>query len=125
MGCHAGLELRILQDFGAHDVHGIEIRNHVVKAAIHAQLIPAIAVTVADFWSYLSGPPVAFYTDIFALAPEALSLQHLWNAVRPHLVESGHLVVVAQPQDVGDAPPEALQAMALEGTMHWYVMTDK
>ncbi len=123
LGCHAGLEVRILRDFGARSVHGVEIRGEVVQEALRARLVDSSEVTTEDFWTYLAEAGNELFDNILVLAPEALSLQRLWHAVIPHLAADGHLVVVAQHADLRDLPLHIPQGAALEGTMQWYALT--
>ena len=122
LGCHAGLEVRILRDFGARSVHGVEIRGEVVQEALRARLVDSSEVTTEDFWTYLAAEGHELFDNILVLAPEALSLQRLWRAVIPHLAADGRLAVVAQPADLRDFPLHIPQGAALEGTMQWYAL---
>ena len=120
LGCHAGLEVRILRDLGAGRVYGLEIRRAVVESGMDAHLIESGEVAIADYWEVLHRPnPSATWDTIMLLAPEDVSLQVLWDTVRPHLVPGGRLAVVAQMSDVKEIPQEAYGGAALEGTMRW------
>ena len=122
LGCHAGLEVRILRDFGAR-AEGLEIRQDVVEAAVNACLVQRGEVEAADYWEYLSQPPRALRHDIFMLAPEEVPVETLWNAAKSHLTAKGHLVIVAQPSDMVGVPTVAERGVALEGTMQWCRLT--
>ena len=125
LGCHAGLEVRILRDFGAGRVLGIERRAEVVEEGVRATLIDSGEILVADFWDALRQPVRSHWDEILVLAPEALDMEALWLLARPHLVAGGHLTVVAQASDIEVWPSGMRQGVALEGTMGWYSMTAK
>lgn len=124
LGCHAGLEVRILRDFGARRAMGVEIRENVVREAVRAHLVEPTEIMAADFWTLLTVETETIWDDILILAPQGLSLHKLWTVARPHLVHGGHLVTVAQKSDLLDSPVEVSQGVALEGTMQWYVLTN-
>ncbi len=121
LGCHAGLEVRILRDFGAGRVHGIETHPDVVRVSRMVGLVRSDEVTVEDFWRYLD-----FSTEIvdavLVLMPYRISVGTLWQAVQSKLVVGGHLVIVAQSSDVLDVPAGISHGIAMEGTMRWYRM---
>ncbi len=121
LGCHAGLEVRILRDFGAGRAEGIEIRDAVVQEGIYHQLVRADEIHIGDFWHILSMDAVTIWNEIVVLAPEALSLGKLWDTVWAHLSPLGHLIVVAQDADLLDVPSHIQHGEAMEGTMQWYL----
>ncbi len=125
LGSHAGLEVRILRDFGARCADGVEVRHDVVQEGVRAQLVKPDEVRVADWWEFLTSDARTTWDDILVLAPERLSLQKLWDAARPHLNLGGHLVVVAQEVDLLDIPAEVDHGSALEDTMQWYVLANE
>ena len=120
LGCHAGLEVRILRDFGASKVIGVEMRADVVEASINARLTDPGDVVVEDFWGYLSRTDGELFDTVMALAPQRLAVERLWERVKNWLVPGGPLVVVAQPGDITGKPQEVRQGPAMEGTMRWY-----
>lgn len=120
LGCHAGLEVRILRDFGATEVLGVEIRSDVVQASLSAGLTAPGDVVVQDFWEYLTNTGEETFDTVIALAPQRLPIGRLWASARNWLASKGHLTVVAQTADVFDVPKEALHGPAMEGTMRWY-----
>lgn len=122
LGCHAGLEIRILRDFGAGWVHGLEIRPGVVEEACQAGLVERHEISGGDFWEYLSASPFLSVDMIMALAPDRLSLERLWDVAEPHLVPGGHLVAVAQDTDILAMPKGVSVGPAMEGTMNWYIL---
>lgn len=125
LGCHAGLEVRILRDFGAGGVLGIEIRHDVVAEGVRSQLVEPDEVRIADWWEFLTADDERkTWDEILVLAPQQLSLEKLWDVARPHLVAGGHVVVVAQEGDLRDMPAEVDHGSALEDTMQWYALTN-
>ncbi len=123
LGCHAGLEIRILKDFNAGDVRGVEIRSEVITEAVACGLIAQDDVWIGDFWDFLKSGYCGVWDEIVVLAPEQLSLAQLWPLAQESLLPGGHLVVVAQPSDVMDIPVGAAHGSAMEGTMMWLSLT--
>lgn len=120
LGCHAGLEVRILRDFGASKALGVEMRADVVQASLDAGLISPGDVVVQDFWGYLTKAHEGATDTVMALAPQRLAIERLWDRVEHWLVPGGKMVIVAQEGDVLVVPEEARQGPAMEGTMRWY-----
>ena len=124
LGCHAGLEVRILRDFGAADAMGLEIRGEVVDEGLRSGLIRPGEVATADFWDFLTASADPSWDDILLLAPQQIALGKLWQAARGRLAPHGHLVAVAQASDLTDLPADVVDGPALEDTMRWYVLTN-
>ncbi len=122
LGCHAGLEVRILRDLGAGWVRGVEQRGDVVAEAVAAGLVTADAVWVGNYWDLLARGALPLCDEMLVLAPERLPLGQLWEAAGPTIREGGHLVVVATRADAEAVPAEAVSGPALEGTMRWHVL---
>ncbi|NMP23667.1 class I SAM-dependent methyltransferase [Sulfobacillus harzensis] len=120
LGCHAGLEVRILRDFGASQALGIEIRPDVVAASLTAGLIAPGDVVVQDFWEYLKEMGHETFDTVIALAPQRLPMERLWALSQSRLVVGGLMVVVAQDTDVLSIPQATTIGPAMEGTMSWY-----
>ncbi len=125
LGCHAGLEVRILRDFGAHRAQGVEIRRDVVQEGLRAQVVKPDEIKVADLWEFLTSDVEQTWDEILVLAPQRLSLKKLWDIARPHLTLGGHLVAVAQECDLLDMPAEVVHGSALEDTMQWYALANE
>ena len=123
LGCHAGLEVRMLRDFGVQDVHGVEIRALVVRESVAEGLVAAADISVGSFWDWLEAPASGgrlAWDATLALAPQDLALDRLWAAAEPHLAPAGRVVVVAHPPEVGTPGSEWRSGPALEGAMRWY-----
>ena len=123
LGCHAGLEVRMLRDFGVPRVHGVELRSLVVRESVEEGLVGAADISVGNWWAWLEAPPPGgriAWDAIVALAPQDLALDRLWTAAEPHLAPTGRVVVVAHPAEVVRPAPEWRTGPALEGTMQWY-----
>ncbi len=121
LGCHAGLEVRILRDLGAGHVGGIEIREVVVQAGIDHELVRSDEIQTGDFWQILMEDTTTIWDEIMALAPQSLSLDKLWETASGHLSPGGHLIVIAQDADLLDVPSHIDYGEAMEGTMQWYL----
>lgn len=122
LGCHAGLEVRILRDLGAGWVRGVEQRADLVAEAVAAGLVSADSVWVGDYWDLLARGALPPCDEMLVLAPERLPVGHLWQVAGPTIREGGHLVVVAARADAEAIPEEAVSGPALEGTMRWHVL---
>ncbi len=122
LGCHAGLEVRILQDFGAGGVCGVEQRADVVAESVAAGLVRANSVRVGNYWDLLDRRLLPPCDEMLVLAPERLPVTGLWQVAAATIREGGHLVVVATHADAEAVPPEARSGPALEGTMRWHVL---
>lgn len=120
LGCHAGLEIRMLCDFGAGFVHGVEMRPEVVQESVAQGLVDSDAVWVGDYWDYLRRVPDVLRNAVLMIAPEDVAFRTLWEVCREHIAPGGHLVVVAQPSTVSDIPDFVSCGPALEGAMKWY-----
>ncbi len=125
LGCHAGLEVRILRDLGAGCAHGVELRGDVVAVAMAAGVVPADAIWVGNYWDLLARHALPTFDELLVLAPDHLLVDKLWEMARPTLRVDGHLVVVASPSDVDAIPAEALSGPALEGTMRWFALASR
>lgn len=120
LGCHAGLEVRIVRDFGALQVLGVEIRPGVVRASWTAGLVTRDEVLVQDFWDYLRAASGERYDTVMVLNPHELPLRPLWALAKSRLLPGGQMVVVAQEIDVLSVPPCTVTGPAMEETMRWY-----
>lgn len=120
LGCHAGLEVRILRDLGAGRVLGVERRSNVVEAGIRARVVEPRDIACHDYWDCLGEKSLGSWDVVLALAPENLSLGQLKTAARGSLNPRGRVVVVAEPHDVSDVPQDTRIGPAMEGTMQWY-----
>ncbi|PSR21961.1 MAG: hypothetical protein C7B45_08710 [Sulfobacillus acidophilus] len=123
LGCHAGLEVRMLRDFAAMRALGVEIRQDVVKASVTAGLVTQEDIVAQDFWEYLRFGEHEMFDTVMVLAPQQLILQQLWELSQSRLSPGGQMVVVAQDTDILSVPHETAIGPAMEGTMCWYRLT--
>jgi hypothetical protein len=125
LGCHAGLEVRILRDFAAMRALGVEIRQDVVAESVTAGLVAREDIVAQDFWEYLRFGEHEMFDTVIVLAPQQLVLQQLWDLSQSRLLLGGQMVVVAQDTDILSVPHETAIGPAMEGTMSWYRLTCK
>ncbi len=118
LGAHAGLEVRILGDLGAHAI-GIERNARVVSQAIDTGLVSSEQLIIGDYWAFLQAER-RDWDLIMSLAPQSLNLELLATNAVPHLKSRGQLVVVAHYDEVVGRTEDFDFGPALEGTMQWY-----
>ncbi len=89
LGCHAGLEVRILRDFAAMRALGVEIRQDVVAESVTAGLVAREDIVAQDFWEYLRFGEHEMFDTVIVLAPQQLVLQQLWDLSQSRLLLGG------------------------------------
>lgn len=116
LGCHAGLEVRILRDFAAMRALGGEIRQDVVTACLTAGLVGPQDIVAQDFWEYLRLGEHEMFDTVIVLAPQ-LALAAVVEFVAT-------AVVAGRPAtDILSVPHETAIGPAIEGTTSWYRLT--
>ncbi|CAB1128071.1 conserved protein of unknown function [Candidatus Hydrogenisulfobacillus filiaventi] len=123
LGAHAGLEVRMLRDFGFEAV-GLEQRPELAAAGRDTGLLPPDSLVTADYRAYLADPGPA-WPLILALAPEAVDPAWIATA-RRRLAPEGQLVVVAYWADLPAAWHSRARPVVegLMGGLRWEAAPD-
>lgn len=93
LGAHAGLEVRIRQDFGAQAVLGVERDPRLVAVGHQVGLADPTSLMVADSWEFLADHQSTWHR-ILVLAPQRIAIAPLWRQARPRLTPQGCLVIL-------------------------------
>jgi hypothetical protein len=117
LGAHAGLELRMLRDWGAEAI-GIERNLTLVRAGIQTEVVGTEALLAAEATDYLtrSCSVTHAYDLILILAPSDPAWPTWVDQASARLAPDGQLVVVAYWSDL-PVGWRTLATPCLEGTM--------
>lgn len=120
LGCHVGLENRMLRDLGAAKVLGVEQDPKLVQAGVNLGVVRADEIYLDDMERYLLKQQTV-WDRILVLAPQTLDLDRVASLALPRLKAQGKLVVLAHHGTLYDLSPDAVPLSALEETMEAYV----
>jgi predicted TPR repeat methyltransferase len=123
LGCHVGLEDRILRDLGAGRVLGVEVDPRLVAVSRALGIVGEEEIVAAEMGAFLRQDERR-WQRILVLAPQELDLSALAALALARLAPGGRLVVLAHHGALRAIPPGLEGRSALEGTMLAYVLPE-